>query len=230
MTFAVLLLLEKAGNFAADTQKWVGDRHQAYILALLGLAGSLTPVILSWTKDRSTASRQSQLLDEGMKRISFWDQWLKLSSTPGDEEASQARQRVQRELQLLSDSLGTSAAMLHSEVFTFKQMKDTFTSTLSHISGFRRAFLLYAPARTVAWVPRTFFYLFIALTILLIALGIFLIPDWNTLRENLLFSAFTAIASVAFRAFSVSIERPHRPAEVAAVTLPASPPPPGSAA
>jgi len=56
------------------------DVKKGLIAGAFGLAGTLIPVVLSWSRDRDAASTRQRKIDEATKRIAFWEQWLKLSA------------------------------------------------------------------------------------------------------------------------------------------------------
>jgi|GEM_PF-6131587 len=137
------------------------DTKRAMIAGAFGIAGTLIPIFISWTRERDAVSQRSKQLDEAIRRVQFWDQWLKLSSVIGDTEGEAARLRVQHELEMLCQLLSGASAQIHTEQAALKTFTNAFQAKLRSISGFRRFLLLYKPARAVAWIPRIFFFFFI---------------------------------------------------------------------
>jgi hypothetical protein len=202
------------------------DTKRALMAGCFAIAGTLIPIITSWTKDRDTATQRSKQLDEATKRVQFWDQWLKLSTTIGDAEGAAARQRVQHELDMLCQLLAGASAQLHIEQAVVQNRTTIFETKLKGLSLPRRLLLLYAPARGIAWLPRIFYFFFLVLAIV----DPLLTEDGSSAQDTAFgVFGFLVIASV-FGFLSHLIERPRKEASEVPAASPPSPPDAGDLA
>jgi hypothetical protein len=201
------------------------ETKRALMAGCFAIAGTLIPILTSWTKDRDTATQRSKQLDEATKRIQFWDQWLKLSTSIGDAEGAAARQRVQHELDMLCQLLAGASAQLHIEQAVVQNRTTIFQAKLNSLSFPRRVLLLYAPARSIAWLPRIFYFFFLVLAIAdpFLAKG--------SSAQDIAFGVFgfLVIASV-FGFLSHLIERPRKETSEVVAASPPSPPETGDIA
>src|SRR5258708_982616 len=62
------------------TMEFSDDVKTGLIAGAFGLAGTLIPVVLSWSRDRDAASTGQRKIDEATKRMAFWDQFSSLNS------------------------------------------------------------------------------------------------------------------------------------------------------
>ena len=90
------------------------DVKKGLIAGAFGLAGTLIPVALSWSRDRDAASTRQRKIDEATKRVAFWDQWLKLSSQVESPSGQTAAQRVQKEFAMLGDIIESDSLLAHT--------------------------------------------------------------------------------------------------------------------
>ena len=62
----------------------------------LGLLGTLVTASITWAKDRKASARRQRLLEEEIKRLTFWDTWLKIQSSaaPSESELAELQRRV----------------------------------------------------------------------------------------------------------------------------------------
>lgn len=200
-------------TFSEDVQKGL-------IAGAFGLVGTLVPAAISWTHDRSADAARTRTLDEATKRLVFWDQWLKLAAQvaePGDTTPA----RVQQELALLSEMIQKDSILAHAQQ-KLRSRSTAFQNKLDDLSVWRRLLLLYAPARSAAWLPRLFFFAGLACA-LIIPLGLAAPHDPLTLKDFLISELFFLVWIVIFRSLSHWLEQPRH-----ATTDPeihASPPP-----
>jgi hypothetical protein len=54
---------------------------------ILGLIGTFVPLAVGWLKERDISAKRSLQLDEAIKRVTFWEGWLKAIEPldPGSE-------------------------------------------------------------------------------------------------------------------------------------------------
>jgi hypothetical protein len=195
------------------------DIEKGLIAGAFGLAGTLIPVIVSWSRDRDIASARLRKLEEATKRVVFWDQWLKLSCQVQTPSAPECLQRVQKELDLLRDIIEGDALFAHAQMSKQQDRKSQFTGRILALPFLRRLFLLYKPERTLAWFPRFLFYTGIA-TLIVVALA--QIQDKSNLEGFLIVELMLLVWIVVFRYLSRWLEEPHG----SALTVPVSFPPP----
>jgi TM2 domain-containing membrane protein YozV len=56
----------------------------------LGLLGTLATAAITWAKDHKASARRHQLLEEEIKRLTFWEAWLKIQSSAATSESELA--------------------------------------------------------------------------------------------------------------------------------------------
>jgi TM2 domain-containing membrane protein YozV len=68
----------------------------AIIASLIGQLGALVTAAIAWAKNRDASTRRQHLLDEEIKRLTFWDTWLKIhrSVAVSESELSELQRRV----------------------------------------------------------------------------------------------------------------------------------------
>jgi TM2 domain-containing membrane protein YozV len=88
----------------------------------LGLLGTLVTASITWAKDRKASARRQHLLEEEIKRLTFWDTWLKIQSSTATSETELAA--LQR--RVLDEANAASA-----------NVKEAFqrTTDKSHLTG-----------------------------------------------------------------------------------------------
>ena len=59
----------------------------------LGLLGTLITASITWAQDRTASARRLHLLEEEIKRLTFWDTWLKIQSLAATSESEVAELR-----------------------------------------------------------------------------------------------------------------------------------------
>jgi TM2 domain-containing membrane protein YozV len=52
-----------------------------------GLLGTLVTAAITWAKDREASVRRQHLLEEEIKRLTFWDAWLKIQRSAAISES-----------------------------------------------------------------------------------------------------------------------------------------------
>jgi hypothetical protein len=62
----------------------------------LGLLGTLITLSINWAQGRTASARRQHLLEEEIKRLTFWDTWLKIqtSAATSDSEKAELKRRV----------------------------------------------------------------------------------------------------------------------------------------
>jgi TM2 domain-containing membrane protein YozV len=62
----------------------------------LGLLGTLITASITWAQNRKASARRQHLLEEEIKRLTFWDTWLKIqrSTAPSVSEVAELQRRV----------------------------------------------------------------------------------------------------------------------------------------
>jgi hypothetical protein len=200
-------------TFSADVQKGL-------IAGAFGLAGTLIPAIITWSHERDAASARNRKLDEATKKITFWEQWLKLSTQISDPSSSDCTNRVQKELNLLAEMLANDSEAAQSEMIRQRGKTTAFQQKVHSMPVLRRLLLLYKPARALAWFPRLFFFvgLFLALLLLITLFD----PSKEFGPKDLAIVEFMLFIWMAiFWYLSKWFEQPHTSSLV-----PGSPPPP----
>jgi TM2 domain-containing membrane protein YozV len=73
----------------------------------LGLLGTLITSSITWAQGRNASARRQHLLDEEIKRLSFWDAWLKIQSSAAisENEMAELQRRVLDEASAASASV-----------------------------------------------------------------------------------------------------------------------------
>lgn len=80
----------------------------------------------------------------------FWDQWYKLSTQLKDPSDSASLQTVQKELTLLRDIIEGDALLAHAQLSKQQSKTSEFTGKILALPFWRKIFLLYPPARSLA--------------------------------------------------------------------------------
>src|SRR6266852_1752615 len=62
----------------------------------LGLLGTLVTASIDWAKDRKASAQRQHLLEEEIKRLTFWETWLKIqtSAVTSESELAELQRRV----------------------------------------------------------------------------------------------------------------------------------------
>lgn len=56
----------------------------------MGLVGTLVTASITWARERQASAKRRHLLDEEIKRLTFWDTWLKIESSAATSESELA--------------------------------------------------------------------------------------------------------------------------------------------
>ena len=210
-------------TFSADVQKGI-------IAGAFGLIGTLIPAALAWSRDRSTAAARLQTIDEAAKRLTFWEQWLKLSAQVSQPSDPSATLRLKQELDLLSDLIQRDSFIKHAQASKQQGRSTEFQAKVNDLPLVRRLLLLYMPSRSTAWFPRIFFFVGLVCA-LLIPAGMAANPDPLSLRDVAIAEFFFFIWLFVFRSLSHWLEQPgntspisHATANLAASATPPLPP------
>jgi hypothetical protein len=208
-----------------QTMQFSDDVKKGLIAGAFGLAGTLIPVVLSWSRDRDAASTRQRKIDEATKRVAFWDQWLKLSSQVETPAGQTAAQRVQKELAILGDIIESDSLLAHTQISRQQEKTSKFTQRVNVLPAWRRLFLFYRPERSLAWFPRLLFYAGLLSIVLFLAVQFSEFGKSNSSAVGGLFIfEFMAIVwCTVFRYLSRFLEQPHGPSITEASSIP--PPP-----
>jgi hypothetical protein len=196
------------------------DVKKGLIAGAFGLAGTLVPVVLSWSRDRDAASTRQRKIDEATKRVAFWDQWLKLYSHVESPSGQTAAQRVQKELALLGDIIESDSLLAHTQISRQQEKTSKFTEQVSTLPAWRRLLLLYRPERSLAWFPRLLFYGGLLTFIFFLSFGLI---DRSNFEGTLIIEFMALVWMFVFRYLSRFLEQPHGPSISETSSIP--PPP-----
>jgi hypothetical protein len=185
------------------------DLEKGLIAGVFGLVGTLFPVLIAWTHDRDINSLRMRKLDEAIKRVAFWDQWLKLSIQLADPTDAAAIQRIEKELALLGRVLETDSFDFHEQLANQQSTAVQFKQVRRRLPFWRRWFLLYTPERSLAWFPRILFYLAFPVFALIAVVGTDLRADRDTVIGAVFFCLMLVVWIVVFRSLSRWLEQPH---------------------
>jgi hypothetical protein len=200
------------------------DVKKGLIAGAFGLIGTLLPVVLSWSRDRDAASTRQRKIDEATKRITFWEQWLKLSTQVESPDGQGCVQRVQKELAMLGDIIERDSLLAHTQSSKLQEKTSQFTEHVNLLPAWRRLLLIYKPERSLAWFPRLMFYAGILSIFLFIVTQIseFKNQDPSAFEGLFLFEFMAIVWCAVFRYLSRFLEQPHGPS----ITYTSSVPPP----
>jgi len=136
-----------------------------YVIPLIGLVGTLVTVIATWAKDLNASAHRIRTLDEATKRAAFWDTWSKALAAADPEASSAALTfKVRTEVLAAAESVEKAFHALALQQASEARALQERQRSRDSVSRFRRWFLLYKPPRARAWIPRTFFYLYVVYT------------------------------------------------------------------
>jgi hypothetical protein len=185
------------------------DVKRGLIAGAFGLAGTLIPVVLSWSRDRDAASSRQRKIDEATKRIAFWEQWLKLSAQVESPDGQGCAQRVQKELAMLGDIIERDSLLAHTQSSKLQEKTSKFTEHINVLPAWRRLLLFYRPERSLAWFPRLLFYAGVLSFFLFLAVQI---SDISSNLEGFWGIEFMVLVwCTVFRYLSRFLEQPHGP-------------------
>jgi hypothetical protein len=202
------------------TMEFSDDVKKGLIAGAFGLAGTLIPVVLSWSRDRDAASTRQRKIDEATKRVAFWDQWLKLSSQVESPSGQTAAQRVQKELAMLGDIIESDSLLAHTQISRQQEKTSKFTKRVSVLPVWRRLLLLYWPERSLAWFPRFLFYGGLLTFIFFL---LFQLSERSNIEGFTIIELMALVWMFVFRYLSRFLEQPHAPSIGEANSIP--PPP-----
>jgi hypothetical protein len=204
------------------TMQFSDDVKKGLIAGAFGLAGTLIPVVLSWSRDRDAASTRQRKIDEATKRVAFWDQWLKLSSQIEPPGGQTANQRVQKELAMLGDIIESDSLLAHTQISTQQEKTSKFARQVNVLPAWRRLLLFYRPERSLAWFPRLLFYAGLVSIVLFIAVQFseFKDKDPSAFEGLFLFEFMALVWCSVFRYLSRFLEQPHGTSVTEASSVP----------
>ena len=189
--------------------------------AVAGLVGTLIPAFIAWSHDRDANAARMRKLDEAIKRVAFWDAWLKVSvqlSTTSDVERMR---KIEQEMAALGHALEMDSQAFQQEVAQQQTVVKKFAQTRHALPAWRRALLLYAPKRMLAWFPRLLFY--VGMVTLMITLLVLAFD-----RTQMLGGVLVVILEVGWCFLFYSLSRwLEQPQHSLVVAVPAPPPPLG---
>lgn len=200
------------------------DVQRGLVAGAFGLAGTLIPAVVSWSHDRDAASARLRKLDEATKKVAFWEQWLKLSTQTCEPANRDSILRVQKELALLAELLENDSTLAQAAMLKQRSKSTEFQQKVNAMPLWRRLLLLYKPARSLAWIPRLFF--FIGLILALILLITLLDPTKEFPPKDLaIVESMLLVWMAIFRSLSHSLEQPHGPTSLIDPVSTTPPPP-----
>jgi hypothetical protein len=197
------------------------DLSKILTAAIAGLAGTLIPAFVAWRHERDANAARMRKLDEAIKRVAFWDQWLRVSvqlSSPADIERLH---KIERELTALGLILETDAELFSKKITVQRNVVAEFHHTIHALPSWRRALLLYAPERTLAWFPRILFYAGFPAFFLIAMVGTDLRADRSTVIGALFMDFILIVWIIVFRSLSRWLEGPSHGIVAALPDLPA---------
>ena len=126
------------------------ERLSVVILGgLFGVVSTLIPIVEKWLRERRVQDQQDQYVDRITKKVALWDAWFKVQqSVCSPEELEKVKGIVAVELEHLSPDWQRQSSAQEIQIIPR--------------SLARRLVLAYKPVRAVAWIPRVFFYAFLA--------------------------------------------------------------------
>jgi hypothetical protein len=133
----------------------------------LGLIGTLLTLAAGWLKERENSAKRSQRLDEAIKRVTFWEGWLKaIEPLDSGSEAAVWKDRARKQILSASDAI---ELLLHDDAIpkNLAKKEEDFLLWRQELPWWRRWLLLYKPARERAWIPRAIFYGYLIVTLLM---------------------------------------------------------------
>jgi len=198
------------------------DVRKGLVAGAFGLAGTLIPVFLSWSRDRDVASARLRKLEEATKRVAFWDQWYKLSTQIKEPSDFTTQQAVQKELALLRNIIEGDALLAHAQLSKQQSKTSAFSGKILALPFWRKLLLLYRPARSLAWFPRILFYVGVVSSLLLCLVQI---SEKSNLEGFLLLEIMGLVWIFVFRYLSRWLEEPHGAVLSVSDSVPIPPPP-----
>jgi hypothetical protein len=185
------------------------DMQKALLAGAFGLVGTLAPAVIAWTHDRDVNSMRLRKLDEAIKRVAFWDQWLKLSIQIADPANVEDIKRIEKELTLLGRILETDSFAFHENLAEQQVTATQFKKVRRGLPFWRRWLLLYRPERSLAWFPRMLFYIAFPIFVLIALVGTDLRADHATLVGSSAACMLLVVWMIVFRSLSRWLEQPH---------------------
>lgn len=180
---------------------------EGLIAGSFGVAGTLITAGVSWVRDRDVATQRVHQLEEAIKRLQFWDQWVKLATDLPLPMNEITLAMVQREMNLMVRILENSSHSMETALSLQRTQTTALSDMVQGLSPLRRVLLLYTPARSLAWFPRGFYYLSVALA--LVSLLALADPEKTaSVKEVILVEIFLLTAAVTFRSLSEWLEKP----------------------
>ena len=133
--------------------------EEAVVTGLFALAATLLTAVLTWFHDRGISAQRTHLLKEANKRLALWDQWLKVVGQLSEPIEKDDLVKVRNDMASLANLLETSSRSLRDELIVQKTEDKALTIKVEELPMWRRWLLLYRPCRSIAWLPRIFFYI-----------------------------------------------------------------------
>jgi hypothetical protein len=171
----------------------------ALVGGAFGIASTVIPILDRWVRDRTAKERISQDLEQLTKRVAFWDAWFKAGTmVTAPDELSRMKATVQRELEELAVVYSSQPLLAARATFAAVQIVPK--------SAIRRLFLIYAPKRQIAWIPRVFFYVFSAYFLAAVAV----LPKTGGIDDPLVWALLLLLVSFSwlFRYLSLRMQGP----------------------
>jgi hypothetical protein len=137
------------------------DTRIKVVVAVVGLTGSVIPVLVGWFKDRDQSVQRVRQIEEATKTVVFWDSWLKSIVSANPEVNGTEWKSIATEQFLYASTLISSSLAIRQSAQKTNYAKQAFESHRRSLPWLRRWLLLYYPPRARAWLPRALFYLFL---------------------------------------------------------------------
>jgi hypothetical protein len=133
--------------------------EEAVVTGLFALAATLLTAALTWFHDHGISAQRTHLLEEANKRLALWDQWLKVVGQLPEPIEKDDLVKIKNDMVSLANLLETSSRSLRDELVVQKTEDKALTIKVEELPTWRRWLLLYRPYRSIAWLPRIFFYI-----------------------------------------------------------------------
>lgn len=119
---------------------------------LIPVAGA---IVIAWAKDLNASARRRRALDEAIKRVEFWDSWLKaterLSQITSDD--------IDRAQDEVRDASKQVERLYNRVEFTENMTEESYVEYRRKQPIFKRIFLLYRQPDTKTYFLRRIFWL-----------------------------------------------------------------------
>jgi len=189
---------------------FIGQVPDAAVAAIVtGGIGLVSTAITQLASAIQRRTRHVQAVNDAKADVEFWQQWLKAQELAQPADIERVREIARSELNRVC------LTVIERKQELAAASRANVPRAGSSQPLFKRAFLLYAPVRGAAWVPRVSFWAILALCVIGV-IGAYSAPDAG---ETAIHSAgLAALGAAAFflalglplRAWSIRLDR-HTP-------------------